>query len=114
MWTDAFAQASGAAPAAPGAPALNPTVAFLIQYGPILLIFAVMYLLLIRPQQAQQNRVQQMLKAVKKGDKVVTSGGIIGTVVGVDDSKVVLRIAEEVKVEFLKSAIIQVQAETGS
>lgn len=113
MWTDAFAQAAGGA-AAPAGQNLNPTIAFLVQFGPILLIFVVMYLLLIRPQQAQQNKVQQMLKAVKKGDKVVTSGGIIGTVVGVDDAKVVLRISEDVKVEFLKSAIVQIQPETGS
>ena len=112
MWTDAFAQAAGGA--APAGQNLNPMVAYLVQFGPILLIFAVMYLLLIRPQQVQQSKLQQMLKAVKKGDKVVTSGGIIGTVVGVDEAKVVLRIAEDVKVEFLKSAIVQVQAETGS
>jgi preprotein translocase subunit YajC len=51
-----------------------------------------------------------MLKELKKGDRVLTTGGIIGIVVGLDDSKAVLRIAEEVKVEFTKSAIVQVLA----
>jgi preprotein translocase subunit YajC len=111
MWTDAFAQTPGAA--APAAP-VNPTLAFFIQYAPILLIFAVMYLLLIRPQQQRQKQMDQMLKGIKKGDRVVTSGGILGTVVGVDDAKVVLRIAEDVKVEFTKASIVQVQPEAGA
>jgi preprotein translocase subunit YajC len=70
-----------------------------------------MYLLLIRPQQQRQKQTDLMLKALKKGDRVVTSGGIMGTVIGVDDAKVVVRIADEVKVEFTKSAIVQVLAE---
>jgi preprotein translocase subunit YajC len=73
-----------------------------------------MYLLLIRPQQQRQKQMDQMLKGIKKGDRVVTSGGILGTVVGVDDAKVVLRIAEDVKVEFTKASIVQVQPETGA
>jgi preprotein translocase subunit YajC len=52
-----------------------------------------------------------MLKSVKKGDRVLTNGGIYGTVVGVDDTKAVLRIADDVKVEFSKTAIVQVLAE---
>jgi preprotein translocase subunit YajC len=107
MWSDAYAQAAGAAPAAaPSGP-----IAMLVQFGPILIIFAIMYLLLIRPQQQRQKQTDLMLKALKKGDRVVTSGGIMGTVIGVDDAKVVVRIADEVKVEFTKSAIVQVLAE---
>ena len=78
---------------------------------PILLIF---YLLLIRPQQQQQKKHKQMLGALKKGDKVVTSGGIIGTVVGLDDGKAVLRIAEDVKVEVVKGSITNVVTEGAS
>ena len=51
-----------------------------------------------------------MLKELKKGDRVLTSGGIFGTVIGVDDVKAVLKIADDVKVEFSKSAIVQVLA----
>jgi|SRR6267378_4719319 len=107
MWSDAFAQAAGAAPA-PN----NPAIAMLIQFAPIVLIFAVMYLLLIRPQQQRQKALDQMLKNLKKGDRVVTSGGILGTVVGVDEGKVVLRIADDVKVEFTKPSITQVVQES--
>ncbi|MGH7740700.1 MAG: preprotein translocase subunit YajC [Candidatus Eiseniibacteriota bacterium] len=110
MWTDVFAQAPGAA----AAPPANPMVAFVIQFAPILLIFAVMYLLLIRPQQQRAKQMDTLLKGIKKGDRVVTSGGIMGTVVGVDDTKAVLRIADDVKVEFTKSSIVQVMPESGA
>jgi preprotein translocase subunit YajC len=102
MGIDAFAQAGGAAPAA------NPTMTLLLQLLQFLPIFAILYFLLIRPQQQRQKKLDQMLKEVKKGDRVLTTGGIIGTVVGVDDAKAVLKIADEVKVEFSKSSIVQV------
>jgi preprotein translocase subunit YajC len=104
MWSDAFAQGSGAAPGG------NPTLTLLLQLLQFLPIFLILYLLLIRPQQQRQKKLDQMLKELKKGDRVLTTGGIIGIVVGLDDSKAVLRIAEEVKVEFTKSAIVQVLA----
>jgi len=104
MWTDAFAQSGAAKPAEPG-------FAFLLQMLQFVPIFLILYLLLIRPQQQQQKKTKEMLKALKKGDRVVTSGGIIGTVVGIDDSKAVLRIADDVRVEFTKTAVVQVLAE---
>ncbi len=107
MWSDAWAQAGAA-------PNVNPTIAMLVQFGPILLIFVIMYFLLIRPQQTQQKKMQAMLKALKKGDRVVTSGGILGTVVGVDDARVVLRVTDDVKLEFLKSAVVSVVTEKGA
>jgi preprotein translocase subunit YajC len=110
MWSDAFAQTGGA-----GATQANPGMAMLLQLAPMLIIFVILYLLLIRPQQQQQQKLKQMLGQLKKGDRVLTSGGIYGTVLGVDDTKAVLRIAEgqkeDVKVEFAKSAIVQVLAE---
>lgn len=110
MWSDAWAQAGGAAPN------VNPTIAMLVQFGPILLIFVIMYFLLIRPQQQQQKKTQEMLKQLKKGDRVVTSGGMFATVVGVDDAnaKVVLKVADDVKMEFLKSAVVQIVSEKGA
>lgn len=107
MWSDAWAQAGAA-------PTVNPTVAMLVQFGPILLIFVIMYFLLIRPQQQQQKKTQEMLKALKKGDRVVTSGGMLGTVLGVDDAKVVLKVGDDVKIEFLKSAVVSVVQEKAS
>ena len=102
FWTDAFAQAAQ--------PARNydPTTALLLQLLQFLPIFLILYLLLIRPQQQRQKKLNEMLKTLKKGDRVLTTGGIIGTVVGVDDAKTVLKIADDVKVEFAKSAVVQV------
>lgn len=82
----------------------------LIGLWPILLIFVIFYFLLIRPQQKKQKQHQKMVEAIKKGDRVVTSGGMYGTVVGVKENVVVLKIAENVKVEFTKSAISHVIA----
>ncbi len=107
MVSDAYAQAAG------GPPASSPMALF-AQFGWIILVFVVMYLLLIRPQQQQQKKTSQMLKALKRGDRVVTSGGIIGSVVGIDEGKVVLRVSEDVKLEFVKSAVVQVLVEKGA
>jgi preprotein translocase subunit YajC len=111
MASEAFAQGLFGRGGNPGSGSPNPNLTFLLQilqFLPLLLIF---YLLLIRPQQVQAKKVKQMLAALKKGDRVVTSGGIVGTIVGLDEQKAVLRIAEDVKVEFLKSAIVNVMAE---
>ena len=72
---------------------------------PIVLIFVILYLLIIYPQQRKQKKHQEMLGKLKKGDRVVTSGGIHGTVVGVKDGVVVLKIADNVKVEVEKGMI---------
>jgi preprotein translocase subunit YajC len=101
---DAFAQTGAVA----GAP--NPTIAVLLQFLQFLPIFLIIYFLLIRPQQQRQKTLDRMLKNLKKGDRVVTTGGIIGTVIGLEDSKAVLRIAEDTKVEFTKASIVQVLA----
>ena len=85
----------------------------LIQIGyfvPIILIF---YLLLIRPQQQQAKKTRQMLAALKRGDRVVTSGGIMGTVVGLEDQKVTLHVADKTELEFVKTAIVNVLPEGG-
>lgn len=102
MWTDAFAQGAGAAPGG------NTTMTLLLQLLQFVPIFLILYFLLIRPQQQRQKKLDLMLKALKKGDRVLTTGGIIGVVVGVDDTKAVLKIADEVKVEFSKSSVVQV------
>ena len=103
MWSDAYAQASGTAPS-------NPAIATLLMLLQFLPILVIVYFLIIRPQRQRQKETEKMLKAVKKGDRVVTSGGIIGTVVGVDEVKAVLRIADQVTVEFTKGSIVQVVA----
>src|SRR5438093_607276 len=106
MWTDVFAQAGQKGSAAPNNPMIG-TLLTLLQFAPILVIA---WFLIIRPQRQRQKDTEKMLKTLKKGDRVLTSGGIFGTVIGVDESKAVLKIADDVKVEFSKSAIVQVLA----
>jgi preprotein translocase subunit YajC len=78
---------------------------------PILLIFVIFYFLLIRPQQKKQKKHQEMVNAVKKGDRVVTNGGIYGTVADVKEQVIVLRIADNVKIELVKGSIATVIAQ---
>ena len=99
---DVFAQ-TGAA----GGPA-NPTVAVLLQFLQFVPIFLIIYFLLIRPQQQRQKTLEKMLVNLKKGDRVLTSGGMYGTIVNIDEAKTVLKVADDVKLEFSRSAIVQV------
>lgn len=79
----------------------------LFMLGYLALIFGVFYLLLIRPQRKKQKEHQQLLEQLKKGDKVVTNGGMFGVIFAIDDErgKVVLKFGEDTKIEFLKSSI---------
>ncbi len=72
---------------------------------PFLLIIAVFYFLILRPQQKRQKARQKLLEGVKKGDKVITSGGIHGTVEGLEADSILVKIADNVKVKMDKSAI---------
>ena len=69
------------------------------------LIFLVMYFFMIRPQQKREKTRQKMISELKKGDKVVTNSGIIGSVWGIKDNVVVLKVDEDVKLEILKTAV---------
>jgi preprotein translocase subunit YajC len=73
---------------------------------------AIFYFLMIRPAQTRQRKVSDMLKNLKNGDKVITSGGIYGTIVGLEDDAVQLRIAEQIKVKVARSAIAGLQLES--
>ncbi|HET9531264.1 MAG TPA: preprotein translocase subunit YajC [Blastocatellia bacterium] len=81
---------------------------------PMIVVFAIFYFLVIRPQQRRQRQAAQereaMLSALKHGDKVVTTGGIYGTIVAVRDDTITLRIAEKVNVEVLRTAIAGLQS----
>ena len=68
-------------------------------------MFAIMYFLIIRPQQKQRREREALLQALKKGDRVVTTGGLFGTVVGLSDQTVTLKVADQVKLDFERSAI---------
>lgn len=110
MWSDALAQAAGG-----GAAPSDPRLTMLFQMLQFVPIFLILYFLLIRPQQQQKKKHEEMLKSLKKGDRVLTTGGLYGTVLGLDEVKVVLRIAEghkeDIKAEFARSAVVQVLAE---
>ncbi len=71
----------------------------------LLILFAIFYFLLILPQQRQAKKHREMIASLKKGDRVVTAGGIIGTVVGVADDTITLQIADGVKIKVAKSYI---------
>ncbi len=79
-----------------------------MMFVPIILVFVVFYFLLIRPQQKKQKQHQQLLSGLRKGDKVVTNGGIYGTIVDAKEHVIVLKIAEDVKIEVVKSAVATV------
>jgi len=77
---------------------------------PLVLMFGIMYLLVIMPQQRQRKKMQQMLSELKNGDKVVTNGGIYGVINGIDGETVILKIADQVKIRIARAAIAQVEA----
>jgi preprotein translocase subunit YajC len=72
------------------------------------LMFAILYFVVIRPQNTERKKLQQRIDGLKKGDKVLTTSGMFATVVSIEADRAVLRISEETKVEFSKSAIAQV------
>ena len=83
------------------------------QFVPLILIFAIMYFLLIRPQQKKVKEHQAMVAALRRGDQVVTQGGVVGKVVKVkDDGELELEIAEGVKVRVIQSTIATVISKT--
>jgi preprotein translocase subunit YajC len=105
--SDAWAQAAGGA-----APAGGPLAQFfggpmstVVMFG---LMFAIMYFMLIRPQSEEKKKLEKAIDALQKGDKVLTTSGIVATVVSIDKTRAILKINDEVKVEFVRTAIAQV------
>lgn len=98
--TPAYAQAAGAGSA-------------FTSFIPLILIFAIMYFLLIRPQQKKAKEHQAMVAALRRGDQVITQGGIIGKVSKVkDDNEVEVEIADGVRVRVVRGTIAQVLSKT--
>ncbi|MDK1021275.1 MAG: preprotein translocase subunit YajC [Candidatus Hydrogenedentes bacterium] len=108
MWREAVVYAQDAAPGEGGSssPFGNP-IFFMI------LIFGVFYFLLIRPNQKRERTRREMLASLSKGSKVVTNGGICGTILGLNEKTVVLKVSDDpvTKIEFLRTAISQVATE---
>lgn len=74
-------------------------------------LFLVFYLFIIRPQSKRQKEIQKKVSDIKKGDKIVTSGGVVATVNSIDEGTVLAEVDKDVKVRFLKSAIVDVNPE---
>jgi preprotein translocase subunit YajC len=100
--TPAYAQAAGGA----GGNAI-------MQFVPLIAIFAIMYFLMIRPQQKKAKEHKAMIEAVRRGDQVVTAGGLLGKVTKVkDDGELEVEISEGVKVRVLKGTLANVVSKT--
>jgi preprotein translocase subunit YajC len=97
----AYAQATGAASESSG-------IASFLSLAPLFLVFVVFYFLMIRPQQRRMKALQTAVSAVKKGDSVVTAGGIIGRVTKVEDSRVEVEIAPNTRVSVVKATLTEV------
>jgi preprotein translocase subunit YajC len=99
LFTSAFAQDKGAPQPGGGN--------FLVNLLPIVAMIAIFYFLLIRPTQKKEKERKKLIESIQKGDKVITAGGMYGVVTGVDPEKgiVTLKIGENTKVDFAKSAI---------
>lgn len=83
------------------------------QFIPLILIFAIMYFLLIRPQQKKMKEHQKMVENLRRGDRVVTQGGMIGKVTKVkEDNELEIEVAPEVRVTVIKSTVAQVLSKT--
>lgn len=96
--TPAYAQAAGGAGGA-GA---------IFQFVPLILIFVIMYFLILRPQQKRMKEQRNMIAELKRGDQVVTQGGIIGKITDVKDDEVTVEIAQGVKIRVVRATIAQV------
>lgn len=97
--------AGGAAPAPPSG------AAGFLGLVPFVLIFVLFYVMMILPQQRQRKKHQQMLDALKKGDRVVTTGGMVGSVTNIHNDLVTLQVAENLKVKVLRSAVASLRGE---
>jgi preprotein translocase subunit YajC len=101
--SEAFAM--GAAPQAADGAAGGGVQGMLVQMAPLAIIFVIFYFLLIRPQQKKAKEVKRMLESLKKGDKIVTAGGIHGVIESVDPGTVIVKIAETVKIKVNRNAV---------
>lgn len=97
----AYAQTTGEAAAAGGA-------ASILSLAPLFLVFVVFYFLMIRPQQRRQKALQQSVAAVRKGDQVVTAGGVLGRVTKVEELFVEVEIAPNTRIRVVKATLAEV------
>jgi preprotein translocase subunit YajC len=87
----------------------NPQMGMLANLFPLVIIFAIFYFILIRPQQQQQKNFKKMVDNLKKNDQIVTAGGVHGTIVNVKDKTFVVRVDENTRIEIDKTAVGRVE-----
>ena len=80
----------------------------LVAFLPLVLIMVIFYVLLILPAQKRQKKTVAMQQALKNGDKVLTTGGVYGTIVGLEEGAVMVRVAEQVKLRVARTAIVEI------
>ena len=83
----------------------------LVQLMPIVLIVAIFFFLVVLPMRKRQSKVQSFLAALKTGDKVITSGGIYGTITRVDESTLQLQVADKVRIDVARNAVVGYQGQ---
>ena len=103
---DLLILAQAASPAPEGA---GPQPSFLIQMAPLIFLFVIFYFLLIRPQQKRKKAHEKLVSSVKTGDKVVTSSGIHGIVANVKDKTILVKVADNVKIEFDRASVASLE-----
>ncbi len=108
MFAVAWAQAAQAVPEAPSP--MDQMIHMVMLLG---VTVGIVYFMIIRPQQRKQKETEAMRASIRKGDRVLTTGGLYGTVVGERDGVVVLKVADDVKMEFAREAIVQVKERSG-
>ena len=81
----------------------------IISFLPLILILGIFYLIVFLPARRRQKKLQDMISNLKAGDKIITSGGIYGTIVGLKDDRIQLRVAENVKIEVSRNAVTALQ-----
>jgi len=81
----------------------------IVSFLPLVFILGIFYLIVFLPARRRQKKLQEMIDNLKAGDKVVTSGGIYGTIVGFKDDRIQLRVAENVKIELSRNAVTALQ-----
>ncbi|WP_215829263.1 preprotein translocase subunit YajC [Pelorhabdus rhamnosifermentans] len=82
-----------------------------LQFWPIVLMIVIFYFLLYRPQKNEQKKRANMLESLKKGDRIVTNGGLFGTITGFTDKKITIKVAEKVEVDIARNAVGYMQGE---
>ncbi len=102
IFSPAYAQAAGDAAAPSGA------LAFFVQFAPLLLLFVAGWFLLIRPQQRRQQALAAAINAVRKGDQVITAGGVLGRITKIEDRYVELEIAPNTRIRVVKATLAEV------